>query len=104
MGPNPPPPLPEACILKSPQPTICALQRLLQRFLWNQLHTKAQSHCRWCREDGDAPIWTLVTWVIGPESGRIAPLPNDWLPNHGQGEFSYRRGASGGHLPLAAHF
>ena len=41
-------------------------------------------HCRGRRDDGDAPSGTLVTWVIGPGSGRTAPLPNGWLPSHAQ--------------------
>ena len=41
LGPNPHPPPPDACILKSPQPTIYTLRWLLQRFLWKQLHTNA---------------------------------------------------------------
>ena len=64
MGANPP--LLDACILKSPNPTIYTLRCMLQRFLWKQLHAKAQSLCRWRREDGDAAGGTLATWVTGP--------------------------------------
>ena len=73
----PTPPLLDACIVKSPHPTIYTLRCLLQRFLWKQLRTKAQSHCQWRWEDRDAPGGTLVTWVIGPGSSRTAPLPNE---------------------------
>ena len=39
VGPNHPPV--DACILKSPHPTIYTLRWLLQLFRWKQLHTKA---------------------------------------------------------------
>ena len=85
VHPPPPPERLHACILKSPHRTIYDRRWLLQRFLWKQLHTKAQSHCRWRREDGYAPRATLVTWVTWPELGRTAPLPKDWSPSHAHG-------------------
>ena len=74
----------DACILKSPHPTIYTPRWLLHCFHWKQLHTKAQGHCWWRREDRDAPGGTLVTWVTAPGSGRKASLPKYWLPGHAQ--------------------
>ena len=84
VGPNPPPPPLDACVLRAPHPTVYTLRWLLQRFLHKQLHCKEQRDCRWRREDGSAPGGILVSRVTGPGTGRTAPLPNDWLPSKAQ--------------------
>ena len=85
VGPNPPPPPLDACVMRAPHPTIYTLRWLLQRFLHKQLHCKEQRDCRWRREEGSAPGGVPVSWVTGPGTGRTAPLPNDWLPSKAQG-------------------
>ena len=77
VGPNPPPPPLDACVLRAPHPTIYTLRWLVQRFLHKQLHCKEQRDCRMRREEGSAPGKVPVSWVTGPGTGRTAPLPND---------------------------
>ena len=77
VGPKPPPPPLDACVLRAPHPTIYTLRWLLQRFLHKHLHYKEQRDCRRRREEGSAPGGVPVSWVTGPGTGRTAPLPND---------------------------